>query len=409
MASAAEAAGVVAVPGPSSLPVAPEAVQQWLRQEDWEALTKAWQDAESQVIAWASGSDSEEARLEELWHEASLQSGASMGSLPPLGSGMLGSTMLGSTMQGSTMMSQTSSKRKGRRAKWDEDFHLLGIDSRKPAPLRRYFDAVPSENSLPRHRRGEGDPKKVQKKLQDRASMDPPEHLKSRRPWHETHHQTVSPDNEGLHPHLRSYFDRRGLESCYRQRPQIDKSMSFKMRPRTPQRPTTREKIMKYKSLSEPSLGGGDSEEGAEGRHRGGIHWGARCQMYNSDAIKIKPRRTNGVVEPIPWVGDHHVSVTYDNGELHPSLRHYFDADGLESSFRNRGMHYGRPDKRLAALGITLSDLQGCGQRKSVESGSSWDSIHSSLLDKLSFSSLQESFTPGGVPVVRKPNPDSPS
>mmetsp|Transcript_104141 Transcript_104141/g.324714 ORF Transcript_104141/g.324714 Transcript_104141/m.324714 type:complete len:209 (+) Transcript_104141:3-629(+) len=30
---------------------------------------------------------------------------------------------------------------------------------------------------------------------------------------------------------------------------------------------------------------------------------------------------------------------------MNPVLRHYFDQDGVESSFRNRGRHYGRPKK----------------------------------------------------------------
>lgn len=169
---------------------------------------------------------------------------------------------------------------------------------------------------------------------------------------------------------------------------------------------------MKFKSMSETALDWADETNGTAGRHVGGIHWGARCQMFNTDRTKVRPKKIQGIVDPIPWVADHHVSVTYDNVELHPALRHYFDVDGLESSFRNRGMHYGRPDKRLQKLGISEEDVrravQQANRKQSAESGSSWDSIRSSLLDKISYSSLQESDTPGGIPVVRKKTPDSP-
>merc|ERR1712060_645135 len=45
----------------------------------------------------------------------------------------------------------------------------------------------------------------------------------------------------------------------------------------------------------------------------------------------------------IPWVNDHHLLESDDNTILNPRLRHYFGGEGLESSFRMRGRHYGRP------------------------------------------------------------------
>jgi len=371
----------VAEPG-ASLPAAPEAVQKWLRQEDWEALTSAWQEAESQAILWAEGSDSEEVRREALLQEASQGSfrpHASMGSLPAL--------------------SQTSSKKGRRRPKWNEDFHLLGQDSRRPPSLRRYFDRLPGENSVPRGMRQDVKPKPGM--MEGRSGCAPPEHLKARMPWVDSFWQTPSVDNDNLHPHLRHFFDRRGLESSYRQRPWVD-ATTKRMRPRTGQRPTTREKIMRYRSISEGSLGQGsvmstqssnhDEEEqiGVEGRHTGGVNWGARCRDLGTDAYKIKQ---NGVTQKVPWVLDHHVSVATDNVILNPTLRHYFDVDGLESSFRNRGMHYGRQ--------IRLPRCMEGIKPKPAETDSGWGSVHSSLLDKLSYTSLQEGGTPGGLPGIR--------
>jgi len=229
---------------------------------------------------------------------------------------------------------------------------------------------------------------------------------------------TVSPDNEALHPHLRSYFDRRGLESCYRQRPVIDLT-SKKLRPRTPGRPSTREKIMKFRSTSEPSLGQGssmsadDEEEkiGVEFRHTGGIHWGGRCQMTGTDKPKapVVKHPVTGEVMKIPWVNDHHNSVSTDNSILHPALRHYFDVDGVESSFRNRGLQDGRPMRFPRAIFGELTErekadvMAGRPRKKtSLNSSASWDSIHSSLLEKLSFSSLTDGNTPSGLPGVRR-------
>lgn len=381
----------------ADLPPAPDGVQKWLRQEDWEALTKAWSDAEAQAIAWAEGSDNEEQRMEELWQEAnnsaSFQASPSQGSLPPL--------------------SQTSSKMgrtKTKKIPWNEGSNSFGFvpddDHRKPMPLRRYFDPIPGENTIPRHYRGDGKP---QGKLSGKK-CEMPLNLQSRRSWVENWEQCVSPDNEGLHPHLRTYFDRRGLESCYRQRPTVD-ATTKKMRPRTPQRPTTREKILRFRSLSEPSLqesstmSGAGTEEpeveiGTAGRHTGGMNWGTRCQTYGTADFKVTKPKVNGVRQPpthkMPWVNDFAVTVNSDNEILNPLLRHYFDADGLEASYRNRGMHYGRPPRSVFGL------FPGQKPRKpSMDSGSSWDSVRSSLLDQLSYSSLLDTPT-GGLPGVRR-------
>lgn len=327
--------------------------------------------------------------MEELWQEAnsaSFQNSVSVGSLPPLS-------------QTSSQM-RKSKQQKPQRVKWDEGFNLLGSDHRKPTALRRYFDEIPGENTIPKGYRGDGDHTSLGK------AFKAPAHLQARRPWVETHEQTVSGDNEALHPHLRSYFDRRGLESCYRQRPNVD-ATTKRMRPRTPQRPTTREKILRFRSLSEPSLqdssvmsGGSSGQEeelGAEGRHHGGINWGARCLMTGTDDFKVNMKGADGEPQKLPWVTDHQVTVCTDNVILNPMLRHYFDKDGLESSFRNRGMHYGRKPKPI--MGVTPGKKK---RRGSMDTSSSWDSVRSSLLDNLSYTSLMSSSTPGGLPGVRR-------
>lgn len=146
-----------------------------------------------------------------------------------------------------------------------------------------------------------------------------------------------------------------------------------------------------------------DEVIGTEGRHSGGVHWGARCQMLNTADYKVKPKRVNGIMteQTIPWVTDHNVSVATDNTILNPMLRHYFDCDGLESSFRNRGMHYGRKPRAI------FGAVPGKNRKESLDSSSSWDSIRSSLLDQLSYKSLTESSTPGGLPGVRHLNRDN--
>lgn len=238
------------------------------------------------------------------------------------------------------------------------------------------------------------------------ASPQPSISIQSRRPWAQTHHLTVSVDNDQLHPHLRHYFDRKGLEAGYRNRPVVA-MVSPNLRPRTPKRPTTREKILKFRSSSEPVM-----MPGAE-RHRGNMHWGTRCLMYGPD-YKAKPKPspkklagsqslTRGNVDRIPWISDHHVSVAEDNEILNPMLRHYFDADGIESSFRNRGIHYGRPSRSVWGHFPVPSKLPGAaGSRRdsSVVStpGSSMfeGSIRSSLLDELDFWVQESEYAQSG-------------
>lgn len=141
-----------------------------------------------------------------------------------------------------------------------------------------------------------------------------------------------------------------------------------------------------------------EEELGCDGRHKGGINWGARCLQYGTDSFKVKLEPVNGVPQPkIPWVADHQVTVCTDNVILNPMLRHYFDKDGLESSFRNRGMHYGRQPRPV--MGVTPGKKK---RRSSMDSSSSWDSVRSSLLDNLSYTSLMSSSTPGGLPGVRR-------
>jgi hypothetical protein len=335
-----------------SLPSHVDIMQNWLRKEDWEVLTKAWEEAEAQAIAWAEGSDEEMPGVWEASQTSVTLSSPSQGSLPKL-------------------------KNQRRRPQWDEDFWQLGNDHRKPQLLRRYFDSTPTQGtfSLPKSKRGEGHRSAVA------STFEPSQSLKSRQPWISTWEQTVSLDNEALHPHLRHYFDRRGLESSYRNRPEVDR-VTKRLRCRTPTRPSTRDRILKFRSsASEPSLSSGRQ---AQDMDPDTMHWGARCRLYNSAEYKVEPRSINGVKQKVPWVADHHVSVADDNKILHPALRHYFAEDGIESSFRNRGIHYGRPHR--AIFGAVP------GRKTSSENNSG--SIHTSSVDNVSLPSC-------GVPGVR--------
>mmetsp|Transcript_36422 Transcript_36422/g.64799 ORF Transcript_36422/g.64799 Transcript_36422/m.64799 type:complete len:476 (-) Transcript_36422:247-1674(-) len=370
----------------------PPNVQSWLKREDWDALTKAWEEAEAKAIAWAEGADIED----EYWEESPVQSppAHSVSSLPPL-----------------------SSKR--RRPKWNQDFHLMGQDHRRPQPLRRYFDKLPAENSLPKALRGEdrypkfdyeqrNSPLKHHKtpNRKPQYSTLSSTSMQTRRPWAPSHHLSISVDNDQLHPHLRHYFDRRGLEAGYRNRPAVA-VVTQTLRPRTPQRPSTREKILKFRSESMPAM-----MPGAE-RHTGSMHWGTRCLMYGPD-YKAKPKPspkksasqslTRGNVERIPWVSDHHVSVAEDNSILNPMLRHYFDADGLESSFRNRGIHYGRKARSVWGHLPVPSKPPGATDSRRASSavssvGSSMfdGSISSSLLDELDFWVQESEYAQSGT------------
>lgn len=296
----------------------PEAVQRWLRREDWEALSQAWAEAEAKAISWAEG-DYEDLEAE-MWQEEHHSR---------------------SNSQASTQSPSRKKKSQRKRQPWDEGFHLLGQDSRRPAPMRRYFDDVPGENAEPNKSVRPGMRKKP---LEFKGGEDSHGGLNPiPGQWNAAWNSSASTDNDGLHPHLRHYFDKRGLEASYKQRPHCDHQWLKGMRPRTPGRPSTRDKLLKW-STSAPELE--LDELDVKGREKGNIHWGTRCMRYGPDS---QTRRSpNG--EKIPWVYDHNRSETEDNEMMNPVLRHYFDADGIESSFRNRGRHYGRPPKMMLGL-----------------------------------------------------------
>lgn len=270
----------------------PEAVRKFMTPENWAAIVKALEAAEAQ---WDDGFEG-------------------------FGDDFTEEQMSAWDYQ----LSQQSSKPTHRRKKWDEAFHLLGQDSRRPPPMRRYFDSVPAE-TIPAHEaiRPGLRPKHVD-------ARDAPDNRGEGGGWISTHSQSASVDNVILHPHLRHYFDRRGLEASYRQRPHVDHVWLRSLRPRTPGGPTTAEKLQRWKS--EPTLPPISPSEKD-------IHWGQRCLTYGTSAeVREGPEG-----EKIPWVYDFDRSESEDNVILNPILRHYFDKDGLESSFRNRGRQYGRP------------------------------------------------------------------
>lgn len=270
-------------------------------------------------------------------------------------------------------------------AKWDQNFHQLGKDSNMPPPLRRYFDELPKENSrakqpvrsdimklfpgqansifsiqhptfapdlgeLPRF--SASDPKVVEKARNQQREKD----------FIDRFDLSCSVDNDLLHPHLRHYFDRRGIKSGYKNRPHVDK-VTPKLRPRTPERPSTREKILRYYAsdsalLASLGLSKGSPAKvvsGARERGEGDITWGRRCLMFGPD----KAVRQGEDNDKIPWVSDHHRMESEDNEILNPLLRHYFERDGLESSFRMRGRHYGRP--LPAVMGVPAIPTMGAG------------------------------------------------
>jgi hypothetical protein len=297
----------------------PEQVRKWLRQEDWQALSKAWEEAEAQAISWAEGEGEED---DDAWEEQQ-ESVAWSSSLLPTSS-----------------ITSSSLQRSRRRKPWDKEFYLVGNDHRYPVPLRRYFDPVPSENSLPKQATRPGlKPPPVDPRAPD---LKMPPAFKARHEWDHTHTSMASTDNVRLHPLNRHYFDRRGAEASYRARPHVDHATLRAQKPRTPGRPSTRERMMRY-CASEPSMSTQTVEEepevDAKARGYGNLNWGNRCLLHGQD-FKAKIRANSG--DRIPWVHDHQVSVNLDNEGLHPTLRHYFDGDGIETSFRTRGHHFGR-------------------------------------------------------------------
>lgn len=321
---------------PPVLPSSPPAVvQQWLRREDWEALSNAWAVAEAQAIAWEEGELDDSAEdlfdddFDESWRDVDV--GASQ------------SILSRASTASPTLSSSEARPSKSQRKPWNEDFHLIGQDSRKPAPLRRYFDSLPSETSPKREPVRPGlRPQAGMMRAEDASGPDT-----QTEPWNHAFGSMASTDNDGLHPHLRHYFDRRGIESTYKMRPHCDHKWLQALPARTPGRPSTREKLLRLSS-SEPALGGSllthkgsDDKLDVKARGVGSIPWGQRCLLFGPNGnVKRGP-----VGEKIPWVSDHGIIETDDNEILHPMLRHYFDAEGIESCFRNRGRHYGRPTK----------------------------------------------------------------
>jgi len=269
-----------------------------------------------------------------------------------------------------------------------------GADLGKAPPLRRYLGAYTNEPSAPRqpvrpdvaklfrdtgivqgpsfhsvqHPNippdiAEATARRMSQTFSDMRRLDALE-----KGWSSTHHNVASVDNKIINPHLRHYFDTRGLEASYRERPGIDKGMPM-LPSRVQQgqinngRPTTREKILRHyssegaNSLLEKAYGSkvkrktkADAppkiEVDAGKRGEGSIPWGRRCLTYGAD----HNRRQTADGSKMPWVSDHHRSETEDNHLVNPLLRHYFDADGLESSFRLRERHHGRPKR--AVIGI---------------------------------------------------------
>lgn len=297
----------------------PDEVRTWLDATDWEAMEKVWQKAESQAL---------ELPQSELDHFSSCYST--------------------SEDSGSLLVKSESRRPRHRRPEWNEAFHLVGNDSRYPPPKRRYFDALPAETGLPKEAVRPG----LRPKDPLLAELDAYFAPKNSTgvPWNRAYSQTASSDNTGLHPYLRHYFDQRGLEATYRQRPHVDGDYMRKLQRRAHGRPSTREKMLRWSKsdsalasasqmLSTSSAPGSETETDVKARGEGNIPWSTRCLMYGPSAAV----REGEAGEKIPWVYDHHRSEAEDNVVLNPLLRHYFDKDGLFSSFRNRGRHYGRP------------------------------------------------------------------
>lgn len=307
----------------------PESVRQWLQQEDYEALERAWLKAEQETCA---------EEVEDM--DMELMDGYSSSTSP------------------SSLARRKRAKRK--KQPWNEGFHLLGKDSHgAPPATRRYFDSQPAELSPPKApmRRGMVPPPDPNERTGAKAATSP----QGRPRWNDQWSSLASRDNDAIHRHLRHYFDQRGMEASFRMRPHVDSEWLQRQPPRSSQRPSDEQLRLKH-SVSAPSLGAGGAARGGGAasvagadeedpldvslRHQGSICWGTRCLRYGPSGDS-----PDGPKEKIPWVGDHHRCETEDNEMLNPVLRHYFDADGLESSFRNRGRHYGRPLPSVMGVG----------------------------------------------------------
>lgn len=182
--------------------------------------------------------------------------------------------------------------------------------------LRRYFDETCNEPATSKPDpfwEFDSEVDQGQYESQSTASQD------RRKPWVDAFWMDCSTDNPGINPALRHYFDRRGMESSYRTRPLVQKHAPV-LPPHSPREPYPQHSREAKKPL----------KEGSE------MHWGNRCLKYGCNV------KAQTMDSQIPWVADHHVTEAVDNGGIHPKLRHYFDKDGLPSSFKNRGRHFGR-------------------------------------------------------------------
>lgn len=223
-------------------------------------------------------------------------------------------------------------KRRGR-VPWNDYFQLLGQDREgRPQHHRRYFDPLCGEVvNNPKGRHGSKKNGAVPHRSSRQASC-------GQRPWVDNFARNVTSDNDVLQPRLRHYFDRRGWEGSYRQRPG-EASLTLR-HPRT----TPREKRDPLQSsVSLPSLSStsrfGPLDDFSEEQPED-VAWGTRCLLYGPDvSIRSSPEGK------IPWICDHHLCESVDNEGIHPAVRHYFDKEGMENSFRNRGRHYGRPKR----------------------------------------------------------------
>lgn len=270
-----------------------------VREEDWEALCKAWAEAETRADSWIDGD------LDDL--------------------SVVGEELDGGSLAPEACEGFGANRRRARRRKpWDESWSVLGNDKGRPMPLRRYFDSLPAETSPPRTFTGRSPDLSIETMSPSQFSADRSFHntgiqsakASSRPPWDDMWNSLPSSDNPGIHPHLRHYFDRRGLEASFRMRPHVDSPSLRRLRPRTPGNPELRELVLKFSSsaptLSTTSSGGGcggafafanDAALDVKERAKGDITWGQRCQLFGEHAKSTSRQK-------IPWVSDFHLGST---------------------------------------------------------------------------------------------------
>lgn len=405
----------------------PNAVQNWLRREDMDALAKAWEEAEAQAIAWAESEDWDDDA--DNWNDGEVSGSASRSRSNSHASGA--ASGVGSSVSGQMGSGMRPARRRPvPKKEWKGDFHLVGQDTGRAAPMRRYFGNECAERSpgcpagrmdpidhpsKPVAHPGKALPDLAKRpygvKSKDDFSLPSSPSLESlqqersnalrKSKWCAEHWQTVTVDNPLLHPHFRHYFDRRGLEASYRTRPNLDK-VTKRDRPRTPQKPSTDDLLRKF-SASAPHLEGVYKEDGGvdvAARHVGNMPWSKRCFFHGPELNKRSPPPNE---DRIPWISDFQNVVTEDNELMNPMQRHYFDKDGIESSYRNRGHHYGRPMRHIfgkhPSPGPSPKALGGSGRRPGLGSRSA--SVQSlgaeSQWSATSQRDAQGGNTPGGI------------